>query len=380
MKKILFLSAGIVTLFLQTALAQYPIGAVNGLESWENTLDGWTVDPLGKNPTYTGSFNTTNGVTDGSYSLALTGLTYPNYAQLLSTPTSTNLTALLADCVSVSISVYVPSNAFANWLCFDFDVANADVIYAGYNNIPGYVSLNGFNNYVPAYSGGGNWQTNISVPMPAGIAAQLALSTNPTTLYIQIGGSDTISNETMYLDSFQIHLPPDGTIPTPTQPSILPTNTFYAYSVSGVTLAESSRGAKPLYYQWQTDGAGGGSLTNIPDATNRTCVFNTTNVGTYQFVCVVSNSYGPVSSPPATVYVLPPSAPILTTDISPYSTNVYGFIGGNVSFYANFGLGTMPITNQWLFSSTGSGYAPVAGVGNNPWTCHQRSILVGWQL
>jgi len=92
MKKILFLSAGIVTLFLQTALAQYPIGAVNGLESWENTLDGWTVDPLGKNPTYTGSFNTTNGVTDGSYSLALTGLTYPNYAQLLSTPTSTNLT------------------------------------------------------------------------------------------------------------------------------------------------------------------------------------------------------------------------------------------------------------------------------------------------
>ena len=72
--------------------------------------------------------------------------------------------------VSVSISVYVPSNAFANWLCFDFDVANADVIYAGYNNIPGYVSLNGFNSYVTAYSGGPGGQTNLSVPMPACIA------------------------------------------------------------------------------------------------------------------------------------------------------------------------------------------------------------------
>ena len=61
MKKILFLSAGIAALFLQTASAQYPIGAADGIESWENTLDGWTVDPLGKNPTYTCSFNTTNG-------------------------------------------------------------------------------------------------------------------------------------------------------------------------------------------------------------------------------------------------------------------------------------------------------------------------------
>ena len=371
MKKILFLSAGIAALFLQTASAQYPIGAADGIESWENTLDGWTVDPLGKNPTYTCSFNTTNGVTDGNYSLALTGTAAPNYAQLLSTPTSTNLTALLADCVSVSISVYVPAGAFDNWLCFDFDVANVDLTYAGYNDIPGYVSLNGFNNYMAAYSGGGNWQTNISVPMPAGIAAQLALSTNPTTLYIQIGGQYASGNETMYLDSFQIVPTVMGTVPTPTKPIAVPTNTFFAQSASGVTLFETSHGIKPLYYQWQTDGGGnGGVLTNIPDATNKTYVFNTDTVGTYNFACVVTNGangYSIATSAVAQVFVLPASVPLLTTDITP--TNIYGFIGGNVSFYAYFGLGTMPNTNQWLFSSTGSGYAPVAGVANNPWTC-----------
>ena len=36
-----------------------------------------------------------------------------------------------------------------------------------------------------------------------------------------------------------------------------------------------------------------------------------------------------------------------------------------MSFYANFGLGTLPITNQWLFSSTGTGYAPIVGGTNN---------------
>ncbi len=237
MKKILSLSFGIVTLFLQTAAAQY-------LESWENTLDGWTVDPLGKNPTYTASFSTTTGVTDGSYSLALTGLVYPNYAQLLSAPTSTNMTALLAGCVLISIDVYAPTGSFGNILQFDIDIDNADT---------GYVSIDNFI-YEKAIIGG---ESNITFTVPSDIQAELALSTNPTTLYIQIGGSDTIGNETMYLDNFQIHFPPDGTIPTPTQPSILPTNTFYAYSVSGVTLSESSRGAKPLYYQWQTDGGGG---------------------------------------------------------------------------------------------------------------------------
>jgi hypothetical protein len=173
----------------------------------------------------------------------------------------------------------------------------------------------------------------------------------------------------MYLDRFQIVPTPQGTVPTPAKPVIVPTNTFFARSASGVTLSEASHGVKPLFYQWQTDGANGGSLTNIPDATDKTYVFNTDTAGTYNFECIVTNSYNGYSiatSAVAQVFVLPASVPILTTDIIP--TNIYAFIGGNVNFYANFGLGTMPNTNQWLFSSTGSGYAPVADVGNNPWT------------
>ena len=225
------------------------------------------------------------------------------------------------------------------------EIYNPDVTY---NGETGYVSLDGYT--YPAVPVFGS-QTNMVFPIPAAIQAQLAASPNGTGLYFQIGGGFTPGNETMYLDNLSVNARNVGTIPTPYPPGTSPTDTFYALSISGVTLAESSGGFPPLYYQWQTDGGSGGAPTNIPDATNLIYAFNTTNVGTYQFDCIVSNSYGAVTSPSTPVYVLPASAPILTTDISPYSTNVYGFIGGNVSFSANFGLGTQPITNQWLFTA-----------------------------
>ena len=344
MKNILSLSVGIVTLFLQTASAQL-------LESWENTLDGWMVE----GPGYTSSFSTNTGVTDGYYSLALTGTTSPNYSVMLESPHTTELTALLANSTSIWFDVYAPAGSFGYYLQFSVEIWNPDI---------GYVSLDGYNfANIPAFG----VETNLIVAIPADIQAELAASPNATALYFQIGGGYTAGNETFYLDNLSLNARWVGTIPTPYPPGTSPTNTFFAQSVSGVTLAESSGGAPPLYYQWQTDGGSGGDPTNIPDATNLIYVFNTTNVGTYQFVCVVSNSFGAVASPSTPVYVLPASVPILTTDISPYSTNVFGFIGGNVSFSANFGLGTKPITNQWLFSSTGSGYTPIVGAVNNSW-------------
>ena len=148
--------------------------------------------------------------------------------------------------------------------------------------------------------------------------------------------------------------------------SVRPTNTFFAGSVPGVTLNVAALGAT-LHYQWQTDNAGGGSLTDIPDATNSTYAFNTTTVGTYKFDVVITNSLASTNSAVVQVVVLPASVPILTTDINIYSTNVYSFIGGSVNFYANFGLGTLPITNQWI-ADTGSGYAPIAGATGNTLT------------
>ena len=147
-----------------------------------------------------------------------------------------------------------------------------------------------------------------------------------------------------------------------TPPLITPTNTIFLGS--SVTLSVTAGGPPPLAFQWQTDGASG-TQTNIPGANTNVVTLIPSTAGLNHFQVVVTNSYGAVTSLVATVTVLSASAPILTTDISIYNTNVYAFSGGSVSFYANFGLGTLPITNQWLFSSTGTGYAPIVGGTNN---------------
>ena len=73
--------------------------------------------------------------------------------------------------------------------------------------------------------------------------------------------------------------------------SVTPTNTFFAGSVPGVNLNVAAIGAV-LHYQWQTDGAGGGSLTNIPNATNSSYAFATATPGTYNFDVVITNASG----------------------------------------------------------------------------------------
>ena len=345
MKKILFLSVGVVIFLLQTVSAQL-------LESWENTLDGWTVVASG----YTASFSTNYGVTDGSYSLELAGLSGPGYGPMIASPNTTALTALLANSTSLWFDVYAPAGSFGGYLQFSVEIYNSDI---------GYVSLDNYTYTNVAFIGG---ETNLSVPIPAVYQAELAASANGTALIFQVGGGSTSGNDTFYLDNLSLNARWVGTIPTPYPPAASPTNAFFALSVSGVTIAESSGGAPPLYYQWQTDGGSGGTLTGIPNATNLTFVFNTNVVGTYVFDCVVSNSFGAVTSSYAPVYVLPASAPQLTSDMNRSGTllitNVYSFIGGSASFNAVFGLGTQPITNQWI-ANTGSGYAPIAGATGN---------------
>ena len=354
MKKILFLLVGAASFFLQTASAQ-------PYYSWENTNDNWEINP---DPAinFSMSFSTVYGVTDGSYSLAMTGPVAPNGGVIFtSTEHTTNLTYMLANSTSIWFSIYCPSGSFGGHLGISLEVWNPDI---------GYVSLD-----TPSFDGSAfpqvpafGVQTNMCIPIPANISSELAASLaadqGATGLYFQMYGGYTLGNETFYMDDFCFNSLYTGTYPFAYPPTTTPGNTFYSQSVSGVTLGESAVGLPPRFLQWQTDGAGGGSLTNIPDATNASYVFNTTVVGTYVFDCVVSNSYGAVTSSPAPVYVLPASAPILTTDINIYSTNVYSFIGGSVNFYANFGLGTLPITNQWI-ANTGSGYAPIAGANAN---------------
>ena len=157
------------------------------IESFENTLDGWTV----QNGNYTAGFSTTTGVTDGSYSLSLTGTANPSYGQMLGSPSTTLLTSELAGASALSFDVYAPGGSFGYYLQFDVDINNNDT---------GYVSLDSYS--YPGVSIGG--ETTVTVPISASLQSALAASPNGTSIYIQVGGGYSDGNETFYLDNLRL--------------------------------------------------------------------------------------------------------------------------------------------------------------------------------
>ncbi len=128
MKKILFLLIGAVTSFLQTASAQ-------PLYSWENTNDGWQINRL--IPLISPfSYSTNYGVTDGKYSLAVTGTENPDCGVLMNCAATTNITMGLANSTSVCFSVYAPAGSFGGYLQFSLEVYNGDI---GYQSLDGHI-------------------------------------------------------------------------------------------------------------------------------------------------------------------------------------------------------------------------------------------------
>jgi hypothetical protein len=193
MKKTSLAIIGIAALLLQNAGAQ-----TITIESWENTLDGWTVpSPFGSQVTYTPGFASPTGVTDGTFSLTVSSpSTSPNYSQLLLGPSSTGLTALLGTADSLSLDIFTPPASFGFFLQFDFDINHAD---------SGFVSLDGFG--YPSTTIGS--ETTITVPISPALRSILASSVNPSTLIIQVGGGFSADNETMYLDNLRVHTVPE---------------------------------------------------------------------------------------------------------------------------------------------------------------------------
>ena len=78
------------------------------------------------------------------------------------------------------------------------------------------------------------------------------------------------------------------------------------YPNQPLTVTESALGSGTLYYQWQTDGGSGGSLTNIPGAIATNLVVAPASGGTFNYDVMVTNSFGSATSSVATVTVLPP--------------------------------------------------------------------------
>jgi hypothetical protein len=161
------------------------------IESWENTLDGWQApSPGGSNSSYSPSFSTTTGVTNGNYSLAMTGTASPDYTIMLNSPYSTTITNDLADATSVSLDVYAPAGSFGGALGIDMDIQNAAI---------GFMSLDGYDYQSPNIG----TESTLTVPISSTLASELASSGDPTQFYIQVGGNYTPGNETVYFDNLR---------------------------------------------------------------------------------------------------------------------------------------------------------------------------------
>jgi hypothetical protein len=185
------------------ALALVAMGLVAGathsakatlIESWEGSLDGWSV----QQGSYSATPVTSPGVTDGSYSLAVGSATStgPNYGQMLAGPSSMTLTNILANASSVSLDVYTPGGSFGYYLQFDIDINNAAT---------GYTSLDGYSYQGVAIGA----ESTVTVPVSPALAAALGASGDPTALFIQVGGGSSAGNETMYLDNLRAQPVPE---------------------------------------------------------------------------------------------------------------------------------------------------------------------------
>ena len=83
------------------------------VNSWENSLEGWTIIEPG-NWSTTG-FSTTTGVTAGAYSWNLTAAGSPDYGSALQGPSSAGLTPLLVNGASVSVDVLASGFSYMQW-------------------------------------------------------------------------------------------------------------------------------------------------------------------------------------------------------------------------------------------------------------------------
>jgi len=125
---------------------------------------------------------------------------------------------------------------------------------------------------------------------------------------IPINGG-TITNGGAYDAVFDLGMKANA--PTANTPLISPENTGYIGQT--VTLTESALGSAPLYYQWQTDGGGGGSLTNIPAATSTNLVVTPSTTGAFRYDVVVTNAVGSATSSVVTITILPPATVTVST-------------------------------------------------------------------
>ena len=115
------------------------------------------------------------------------------------------------------------------------------------------------------------------------------------------GGTITTGSSHKYDAVFDLGM---GSTNPPAVAALVITPTNVIYLGSSVTITSSASGSAPLALQWQTDG-GGGTLTNIPAATNLFLTNTPSRTGTIEYALVVTNYFGSITNAVATVMVLP---------------------------------------------------------------------------
>jgi len=273
MRKNVLLLIGVLGLGISSARSQ------TLLNSWENSLEGWTIAEPGIWST-TG-FSTTTGVTAGTYSWELTAASGPNYSTALTGPSSTALTALLANAASVSVDIDVPTGgSFGYYLQWDLSVNQPGGL--------GSVSVDG-GQYTQAASIGG--QATMTFKIPASIrAALLANPTLPCYLSYAIGGGSS-GAMSIYLDNLRVT--PLGLINS------------WENSVEGWTINEpgiwsttgfsTTTGVTSGLYSWELTAAGSpdyGTAFTGPASTNLTTMLANAGSVSIDVLTPVGGSFG----------------------------------------------------------------------------------------
>jgi PEP-CTERM motif len=175
------------------------------IESFENTLDGWTFNPSYNTQNYTSTFSTTTGVTNGSDALQINSgpssrtqiLSGFNYGALLTSPRTAGLAATLANASAVTIDFFAPSGALGYGPQIDLDIDDGSGVVGG----TGFTSTDGYSYPTPT----NGVEVTQTYPISAALRAELAIDAASTGVNLVIqAGSGTPTNATspvLYIDN-----------------------------------------------------------------------------------------------------------------------------------------------------------------------------------
>ncbi len=189
MKQNVLMAIGVLGLGISIAQSQTLVN------SWENSLEGWSILETGAWTSV--GFSTAKGVTQGSYSWEL-NTTGTDYGPTLQGPASTDMTMLMANADSVTMTLVVGTNAPQfNWgIQIDLEVSQPGGV--------GTMSVDGGN-----YPGGifgdslTNGSTNI-LTWPVSQAVRTAFNEHPNlpvSLIFSFGGG---GGGTVFIDKLQV--------------------------------------------------------------------------------------------------------------------------------------------------------------------------------